>query len=230
MSLISKVENQYKDEVYTKVANFVSPPSRILSDSLPFFDEEKMNEWIDKIQIEVQENIEKNIENMEKSLENMKEFENLHFDTLKMLEDFSKNWKFRMPKFPESDLYKFEWDGDSAYFDKKEFEKDMKEFEKDMKEHEFDKEEFKKDMDNLKEELNDMQKDLKENLNFNNEELKKEMEKVKEEIKKAVEEVDKSIKIQTDTSVYKFKIKNKNKAGFKDEEKNDNENEGDEEK
>jgi len=230
VSLISRVESQYKDEVYTKVANFVSPPSRIHSDSLPFFDIEKMNKWIDKIQVEVQENIEKNIENMEKSLENMKEFEMLHLDTLKMLEDFSKNWKFKMPKFPEGDLYKYEWDGDSAYFDKKEFEKDMKEFEKDMKEHEFDKEEFKKDMEDLKEELKDMQKDLKDNLNFNNEELKREMEKVKEEIKKAMEEVDKNLKIQIDTSVYRYKSKSKNKDGSKNEEKNDNENEGDEEK
>lgn len=187
VSLISRVESQYKDEVYAKVANFVSPPKRIHSDSLPYFDEEKMNEWIDKIQAEVQKNVKKNMENMEKNLENIKIIESINFDTLQILENFSKNFKFKMPKIPEG-VIKYEWNGDSTYFNKEEFEQDMKELQEELNKSEFDQEGFKKDMEDLKEDLKDMQKDLKENLNYNNEELKKEMEKVKEEVKKAMKD------------------------------------------
>ncbi|MEO8210151.1 MAG: FecR domain-containing protein [bacterium] len=190
VNLIEKVDNEYKDDVYSRVAKFVAPPRAIHNDSIPFIDEEELNEWIDKIQVEVQENVERSMKEVEKSLEQIKHFENFDPDTLEALQDFAKNWKFKIENSPKGN---YVWSEDSAYFDKEQFEKDMKEMQKDIKENiYFDKEQFKEDMEDLKEDLKEMKEDLNNDLNLNNEELKKEMEKVKEEIRKSAKEIEKT--------------------------------------
>ncbi|MDQ3019684.1 MAG: FecR domain-containing protein [Bacteroidota bacterium] len=208
VNLIDKVDNEYKDEVYTRVAKFVAPPRHVETDSIPFLDEEELNEWIDKIQVEIEENVERSIKEVEKNLEQIKQFENFNPDTLEALQDFAKNWKFKIENTPDGN---YEWSEDSAYFDKEQFKKDMEEMHKDIKENiHFDKEEFKDAMEELKKELKEMKEDLNNDLNLNSEELKKEMEKVKEEIKKSVKEIEK-IEIQglPDSIKKIYKVKEK---------------------
>lgn len=214
VNLMPNVDKEYSDKVYTKLANFVPPPSNINSDSIPFIDEEKLNQWIDKIQVEVQVNVEKSLKDVEKSLENLKELENIKPETFQGLENFAKNWKFEIKTSPKGN---YEWTEDSVGFDKEEFKKDMEEMKENLKEHsEIDKEQLKKDMDQLKEDLRDMKKDLKENLNFNNEELKKEIEKAHEEIRKALKETEK-LHLK-DSAKYKYEFKIDHKDGFENDE------------
>ncbi len=214
VNLIPKVENQYKDDFYTKLANFVPPPKEIKSDSLPFLDREKLQDWIDKIQIEVQANVERSLKEVEKNLEEMKHVESMGPDSLKALEDFARNWKYEIHSNPKGD---YEWKSDSTFFDKEQFKKDMKNLQKELKENALEnKEQLKENMDQLKENLQDMKENLKENLNLDNEELKREMQKAKEEIKKSMEEIKKNkIEIENNKDyVPRYKVKVKTKDDF----------------
>lgn len=214
VNLMPNVDKEYSDKVYSKLANFVPPPSNIHSDSIPFIDEKKLNEWIDKIQVEVQVNVEKSLKDVEKSLENLKELENIKPETFQGLENFAKNWKFELKTSPKGT---YVWKEDSAAFDKEQFRKDMEEMKQNIIENSaIDKEQLKQDMDQLKEDLKDMKKDLKENLNFNSDELKKEIEKANEEIRKALKETEKLH--QKDSLKYKYEFKIKNKDGFEEAE------------
>lgn len=173
VNMIPLVDDKFKDEVYMKAANFVPPPNTISQDSLYFFDDEKIKVWVYKIQEDVNKHIEKTMEHIEKNLENLKEIEKLNFDTLQWLEKFNEYDKYReyeFEKIPGKNMYKFEYNGDTAYFDKEEFEENMKE---------------------LREELKDLNKDLKENLDLNKEELDREMKEMKEEIREALKDVKK---------------------------------------
>jgi hypothetical protein len=208
VNLIPTVNKEYSDQVYTKLANFVPPPTPIHADSIPFINEEEINKWIDKIQVEVQENVERSMKNVEKSLENLKELESLDPETINGLEDFAKNWKFQIKTSPKGN---YEWQGDSVEFDKEQFKKDMEEMKEDIyKNSKYNKEQVKEDMEDLKSDLEDMKSELRENLNLNNEELKKEMQKANEEIRKAMKEVE---KIQIPDSI-RHKVKVNSKDGF----------------
>ncbi len=206
VNLIPNVENQYKDEVYTKLARFVAPPAEVHADSIYFFDEDKLNEWVDKIQVEVRENVERSIKDVEKNLEHLKKLDKINFDSLQALENFAKNWKFKIKPSPKGTYI---WNDDTLAFDQEQFKKDMEEMQKNINENsKIDKEQLKEDMQNLQEDLKEMKQNLKENLDLNNEELKKELEKAKDEIKKAIIEVDKIPKVPGyDSGSYHHKIK-----------------------
>ena len=203
VNLIPNVEKEYSDKVYTKLATFVQPPRKVHHDSIMFMNEEELNQWIDKIQTEVQVNVEKSMKEVEKSLEQLENIEYFDPESIKGLEDFAKNWKFQIKTSPEGT---YNWEMDSVDFDKEQFEEDMKQLKHEIKmNNQINKEELEEDMKELKEELKEMQIELKENLNLNNEELKKELEKANEEIRKALKEVD---KIQIPDSLHhKIKVK-----------------------
>lgn len=217
VNLIPIIGDEYKDEVYAKVSNFVPPPAVIPADSIPFIDEEQINEWVDKIQKEVYENIERSLVEAEKSLENLKSIEGFNMDSIRALENFAKNWKFKFKANPDGE---YRWQNDTDYFDKEQFKKDMEEMKEEMKEQQnFNKEQFKEDMEQLKEDLKDLNENLKENLHFNNEELKKEMQKVKEEINRSLKEVEKSkieMKSFSDSAKNKYKYKENDEDGIED--------------
>lgn len=198
-NLIPNIQKAYSDQVYTKLAAFVPPPQTVHHDSLKFFNEEELNEWIDKIQVEVQVNVEKSMKEVQKSLENLQELKYISPETIKGLENLSKNWKFNIKTSPEGN---YVWESDSMEFDKKQFEEDMKEMQKELEEsNRENQEQLKIDMEQLKEDLKEMEKDLKEeyqnNYNFNSEELKTELKKANEEIRKAMKESHKYYKQDT---------------------------------
>lgn len=233
LNIISKVDDRYKDKVYAKLANFVPPPPNVPSDSGPSINQDKINKWVEKIQSEVQKNIEHSMNNIQQSLENIKEIENLNFEMEGWSKDWSKNWKFEYDEDHAGEMKNFEWNADSINFDREqlkkdleemkkdlkenldfnneEFKKDMEEMKKDLKENlDFDNEEFKKDMEEMKNDLKEMNKDLekmnldfKQDFNFNSEEFKKEMEKVKEEMHNSMEEMKKNKKIPKIDSLHK---------------------------
>lgn len=212
VNLIPNVNKEYSDQVYTKLAAFVPPPTPVRPDSIPFMNDEEINKWVDKIQIEVQENVERSMKNVEKSLEQLKKFEAMDPETLNGFEDFAKNWKFQIKTSPDGN---YEWENDSAEFDKEQFKKDMEEMKEDIKNNsKFNKEQLKADMEDLKNDLEEMKTELRENLNLNNDELKKELQKANEEMRKAMKDLEK-IKILDSTN---NKIRNYPKDGFENPE------------
>ena len=213
VNLIPNVNKEYSDQVYTKLAGFVPPPRTVSADSIPYINEEEINQWIDKIQVEVQKNVEESMKNVEKSLENLKDMEYYNAETMKGFEDFAKNWKFQIKTSPDGN---YVWEEDSAVFDKEQFRKDMEEMKEELKTNsKVNKEQLKEDMEDLKNDLEEMKTELRENLNLNNEELKRELQKANEEIRKAMKEVEKieipdsirhnvKIKVNTEDGVEKI--------------------------
>ncbi len=224
VNLIPNVQGTDKEKVYTKLVNFVPPPNTVQGDSIFSMDEKKLNDWIDKIQVEVQVNVEKSMKEVEKSLESLKELEHITPDNIEHLKNMAKNWKVQIHTSPKGN---FIWETDTIEFDEEEFKRDMEEMKQDLKENNFNKEQLKIDMQNLKEDLKEMQIELKENLNLNSEELKNELKKANEEIKKALEDEKFQILIDSAISSEKHKIKVKINNNVSDEEQNENNYEND---
>ncbi|MCB0727892.1 MAG: FecR domain-containing protein [Ignavibacteriae bacterium] len=231
VNLMPNVQGVDKEKVYTKLVNFVPPPNPVHGDSIYFMDEKKLNEWIDKIQVEVQVNVEKSMKEVEKSLENLKELETMTPENIEQLKNFAKDWKFQIHTSPKG---AYVWESDTVEFNEEEFRQDMEEMKQELKENSFNKEQLKIDMQNLKEDLKEMQIELKENLNLNNEELKNELKKANEEIKKAMENENFQILIDSAISSEKHKIKVQVKNNQESDEEqdeniieNENENEND---
>lgn len=210
VNILPVVENQYRDQVYAKVANYVAPPvPPATGDSIPYFSPEEINEWVDKIQQQVQLSIEQNLKAVEENLEHMKVIEKLNIDSLKGLEKLAKDWNFKV-KTKTGEPYNYDYDYeydlqfDTTGFNREELKRELEEAQKEFKKaQEENKVMLKEDMEDLKKDLMEMQKELKEDLDMNNEQIKQEMERAKEEIKKALKEVE---KINAD-SVYKNRVK-----------------------
>jgi predicted ribosome quality control (RQC) complex YloA/Tae2 family protein len=163
VNMITQVEEQYKDKVYSKVASFVPPPRPVHRDSIPYIDEKEIEEWVSKIEADVHANIEKNMRHLEENLENLKQLEFMTFDTLKWADDLNKKYNVKVKVFDNDFEFVEMPDSVMVYFDKEEFKQEMeelnKELEEDMKERNAD---LKIEMKELNDELNEDLKNLNE--------------------------------------------------------------------
>lgn len=170
VNIIPRVEEQYKTAVYQKVATYCAPPvnMRIPSDSIPKLRNlDNLNEWVDKIMVEVHENIQKNIERVEKQIEEqMKQFENEKFQ-----KQWQENWERNYNKNAYKYNFNYQYNGDTIIYDGQNWvSPDAPSLE---------------ELDELNQELQELHNDLK----IDNEEFKKEMEQMKEEMKRVNEEI-----------------------------------------
>jgi hypothetical protein len=205
VNMITQVEEQYKDRVYAKVASFVPPPHPVHRDSIPFIDEKEIEDWVTKIEADVQANIEKNMKHLEENLENLKQLEFMTFDTLKWADDLNKKYNVKVKVYDNDFEFVEMPDSVMVYFDKEEFKQEMeelnKELEEDMKERNADlKIEMKELNDELNEELKNLNEELKDAGIERNEELRKELDKAKQELERALKEVREKVKVNVNTS------------------------------
>jgi flagellar biosynthesis GTPase FlhF len=179
LNLMSYVDKSSKGKVYAKLASLVPTPGSIPKDSIPYFDQKRMNEWIDDITREVNKEMEK----MNKELSSMNYNFKFNFDSLKysdeMKHEFEKEMK-ELQKELEESMKDFKFDREEFKLDMEEMKKELKESMKDM-EH-FNSEEFKRDME-------EMQREMENNEEyFDSEEFRKEMEKMQQEINEDLKE------------------------------------------
>ena len=205
VNMITQVEEQYKDRVYAKVASFVPPPHPVHRDSIPFIDEKEIEDWVTKIEADVQANIEKNMKHLEENLENLKQLEFMTFDTLKWADDLNKKYNVKVKVYDNDFEFVEMPDSVMVYFDKEEFKQEMeelnKELEEDMMERNADlKIEMKELNDELNEELKNLNEELKDAGIERNEELRKELDKAKQELERALKEVREKVKVNVNTS------------------------------
>ncbi len=205
VNMITQVEEQYKDRVYAKVASFVPPPHPVHRDSIPFIDEKEIEDWVTKIEADVQANIEKNMKHLEENLENLKQLEFMTFDTLKWADDLNKKYNVKVKVYDNDFEFVEMPDSVMVYFDKEEFKQEMeelnKELEEDMKERNADlKIEMKELNDELNEELKNLNEELKDAGIERNEELRKELDKARQEVERALKEVGEKVKVEVNTS------------------------------
>ncbi|HAX49961.1 MAG TPA: zf-HC2 domain-containing protein [Ignavibacteria bacterium] len=184
VNMMPRVEEQYRYEVYNKVANYVAPPRVIPKDSISKFRRvEDIDEWVDKIMEEVNVQIR---ENMVKVEEKMKQFDNEKWQKdweKNWNQSHRKNWNYNFVIPPGNDTMEFLYKtGVNAWTeeDRRELEEDMRELQEDLK---IDNEEFKKEMEKVKEEL----KRVNEKIKIDMEEVKKEVEREKQQYKNEIE-------------------------------------------
>lgn len=196
VNILPRVDQEYKTLVYNKVAVFCPPPKNIPTDSIPKLKRlENVNEWVDKIMVEVHKNIEENMQKVEEHIKQLNE-EQWQKDWNKNWErSVKKNWNFNYNyKFlPDSDsLMIFDTDGTLSQEELDELNHEMQELQKDLK---IDNEEFKQEMEKVKEELKKVNEKIRQEM----EEVQKEIEKDKIEYEKDREKNEKEQKNYEDT-------------------------------
>jgi len=184
VNMMPRVNEEYRVEVYNKVANYVAPPRVIPKDSISKFHRvEDIDEWVDKIMEEVNIQIQENMARVE---EKMKQFDNEKWQKdweKNWNQSHKKNWNFNYVIPPGNDTMEFLYKtGVNTWSeeDQRELEEDMKEMQEELK---IDNEEFKKEMEKVKEEL----KRVNEKIKIDMEEVKKEVEREKEQHKREME-------------------------------------------
>ena len=155
LNLLQRVDEASKSPVYDRLTEFVPPPKPYPPDSIPMFNPDELTKWIEKMQTEIHENIQKNMENLHEQLHDMQLNLNMQFDG----KDYKYKWRHK-EDYDSAEVFE---NMDSLGFNKEEFQKDLNE-----------------EMENLKAELEQVNKELE----LNREEIKQEMERVKEEMKK----------------------------------------------
>jgi hypothetical protein len=185
VNILPRVDEQFRAQVYNKVANYCPPPRKIARDSIPRFNRlEDVDEWVDKIMEEVHKNLEENLQQVE---QNMKQFDNE-----KWQKDFERNWEKNVNKnwnfvVPEGlDTFTFQYDTRNlSKEEKEELDREMQELQEDLK---VDNEEFKQEMERVKEELKRVNEEIKKSM----EDVEKEMKKNSYERRKEMRETDKN--------------------------------------
>lgn len=178
LNLLPYVDGKNKEKVYAKLSKLVQTPRNIPRDSIYYFNYDKMNEWIDKITVEVNREVAK----INKEIIANMQYK-FNFDSLKFSDEMRKEFEFEMKELHKE----LEESMKELEFDKEEFKRDMEEMKKELKENLKDKEFF--NSEEFKRDMEEMQKELQENQKyFDSEEFKMDMEKMNKEIQKSVEE------------------------------------------
>lgn len=198
VNILPRVDEQYKTVVYQKAAGYFAPPKNIPADSIPKLRRlENLNEWVDKIMVEVHENIQENIERVEKQIEEqMKQFN----------EDRQRQWQENQEKNVNKNWnFHFDFNGkDTMIFLDRENMPSPEEME----------------------ELNEELRELHEDLRIDSEEFRREMEKVREDLKIVNEEIRKEterIRRETQADIERRKKESKNRDHDEDNIEEDSE-------
>lgn len=201
VNMLPHVNNEYKDKLYNKAVVFAPPPPNVpRRDSIPYINEKEIEEWVEKIEVKVNENIEKNMKHLEKSLENLKVLETISMDSLEWVDHLDKHFKVKVRTHPGDFNFQFMPDSVNVYFDEKEFREEMEELQQELnKDDEERKAHFKFEMKEIQEDMKELQKELKEAELERNDELKKELEKAQIEVEKALKEANEHIRVNVNT-------------------------------
>ena len=186
VNIIPRVDAEYKTRVYERVANFCPPPNSIPTDSIPKLKKlENLNEWVDKIMVEVHKNIEENMQKVEEQMKN--------FDFEKWNTEWQKDWDKNIKKNLKYYYYLPEGKDTLINYDfhyvpsPEEMEELQRELQEMHNEIQFDNEEFKREMEKVKEELQRVNEEIQRDM----EGVQKEIEKEKKEIEKEQRELEK---------------------------------------
>ncbi len=194
VNMMPRVEEQYRIEVYNKVANYCPPPKHTPKDSIPKFNNlEDIDKWVDKIMDEVHTQLEENMTRVE---ENMKQFDNEKWQKdweKNWKENVKKNWNFNYVHPGDNDTMNFYYYNETTPTpgEMEELNQEMQEMQEDLK---IDNEEFKKEMEKVKEEMKRVNEKIKQNMEEVKKEVEEEKVKNKEKMQKQHKESEKNRK------------------------------------
>lgn len=203
INLIPRVNDEVKEQIYSKVSGYVAPPPYIVMDSLRYFDCEKLGEWIEKCQEQAWTNVEKNLENLENLDEririNIEKNMGQNFDVQVFTEELNKEIEESLKNALEGlDVSKEIIEQQKEQFKSKSFNNHfnipdsfkvyidiLKNGYKYNYNYEFDNEQFKQDMKDLEEELKQNQIDMQ----IDRDELIRDLDEAQRDIEEAKEEI-----------------------------------------
>lgn len=210
INLIPRVNDEVKEQIYSKVSGYVAPPSYIVMDSLRYFDCEKLGEWIEKCQEQVWTSVEKNLEHLadldEKIRINIEQNMGENFNVQVFTQELNKEIEESLKNALQNlDVSKDIIEQQKEKFKSKSFNSNfnlpdsfkihldiLKNGYKYNYNYEFDDEEFKQEMKELEEELQQNQEEMKidqEEVLRDLDEAQREIDEAKEELKRELEEL-----------------------------------------
>lgn len=180
ISIIPRVDEEYKNRVYVAASGFCTPPKSLPKDSIQKkMNIDNLNVWIDKVMEEVHQNIEESMKVMEES---MKQFDNETWSK-NWQKNFGENWKYHYYPSDTAVNYNFNFEVPDPQ-DMQELQDDLNEMQNDLK---LENEEFRKEMEEFKKEMERLSDEIKkeaiERQKDQQDELKEKMERQKEKLK-----------------------------------------------
>ena len=201
IQMLPNVKEKNKAKVFTKLASFIPPARKIYVNSIPELDMKDLNEWIEKLNNDINVELQENLENLNEEINKMvREKIIINFDNEFFTKEFQKELKEEL-KEAQRELgetqFELEFDQEELKkelrkareeIDVEEIQKEINDATEELKDLDIDKEELKRELEEAQKEVEKANEELKK---LNKEELKKEMEKLKEELKKNNEEIKK---------------------------------------
>jgi hypothetical protein len=229
VSIIPRVEKEIQVKVYDRACSLSPPPRKIPEDSLRYFEFKHLNEWIEKVQKEVHESIEKSMESLDKEIQ--ENIERSLKETFKN-EEFSKELHERineslqkaheqMEKFRFMDTMKI----DMSIIGR-EMEKAQKELEKANWELERNHERIQREMERVQEELERANEKRERELERMNERLQREEEKRQRKLERMQEKLQRQMEKDIEKNIEKDIEKEIDKDDDIDQKTNEGEIEG----
>jgi hypothetical protein len=229
VSIIPRVEKEIQVKVYDRACSLSPPPRKIPEDSLRYFEFKHLNEWIEKVQKEVHESIEKSMESLDKEIQenierSLKEtFENEEFskELHERINESLQKAHEQMEKFRFMDTMKI----DMSIIGR-EMEKAQKELEKANWELERNHERIQREMERVQEELERANEKRERELERMNERLQREEEKRQRKLERMQEKLQRQMEKDIEKNIEKDIEKEIDKDDDIDQKTNEGEIEG----
>lgn len=241
IQMLPNVKEKNKAKVFTKLASFIPPARKIYVDSIPELDMKDLNEWIEKLNNDINVELREDLKELNEEINKMvREKIIINFDNEFFTKEFQKELKEELKEAQrELGETQFELEFDQEEL-KKELRKAREEIEKANIEIEFENEQIQKEMEKaieelknieteidveeIQKEINDATEELKD-LDIDKEELKRELEEAQKEVEKANEELKKHNKEELKKEMEKLKeeLKKNNEEIKKEQEKHQEE-------
>ena len=179
LQILPRVNEKNKAMVLAKIAKYVPAPRKIYADSIPQLNTKDLNEWIDKLNKEINIELKEELKNLNKEIDKMiREDIIIEFDN----EVFTKEFQ-------------------------EELKKEMKEVEIELEEArieiEINNEELQEELKRVQKEIEEMNLEIE----IDREELNRELEKAREEIEKSIDEIkDMNFEIELDNELIRKEI------------------------
>ena len=207
IQILPNVKENNKAKVFTKLASFIPPTRKFYVDSIPELDMKDLNEWIEKLNNDVNVELREDLKGLNEEINKMvREKIIINFDNEFFKKEFQKELQEEL-KEAQKELEKVQIEFE---FDKKELKEELRKAQEEINnanieielENEFIQKEIEKAMEELKnieieidaeeiqKEINDAMEELKYQ-DIDQEELKRELEEARKEIEKANEELEK---------------------------------------
>ncbi|MFC2092256.1 hypothetical protein ACFLSV_00010 [Bacteroidota bacterium] len=241
LQMLPKVKEKNKAMVLVKLSSFIPPARKIYADSIPKLDMKDLNDWIEKLNDNINIELQENLKNLNEEINKIvHEKIIINFDSEFFTKEFQKELQDEL-KEAQRELEEVQIE---LEFDQEELKEELRkaheeienanieiELENELIQKEIDKamEELKNieieiDVEEIQKEINDAMEELKD-LDIDQEELKRELEEARKEIEKANEELEKLNKEELKKEMEKLKeeLKNNDEEIKKEQEKHQEE-------